>query len=286
MTEDRRTVWLDGRCVEARAAAVSLADLGFRAGVGLFETLRVIAGVPRWLAPHAARMRRSATQLGLPAPPSAAELGRAVATLVRKNDLPEAALRIVLTPGAGTAAGGERASPTVALELTPLPGDLGAGAARGVSAAASPHVRKAGSLLHRHKTLSRLEQYDSLGLVRRAGHWEAIFFTETGDLAEGCVSNVFLVLGGRLFTPSIETGILPGVARARVLALAALSGMNPREGRIEGALLGEADEVFLTNSLRGIVPVVQWAGHPIADGRPGPLSQRLRDALDRPVRGK
>ncbi|MGG6312089.1 aminotransferase class IV [Paenibacillus macerans] len=112
---------------------------------------------------------------------------------------------------------------------------------------------------------------------------EGLLLTAEGWLAEGIVSNLFFVQDGRLHTPDIGTGILPGITRALVLELAAEQGLAPEEGRYAWDRLLQADEIFLTNSIQEIVPVTallepgdsgkrETLMHTVADGQVGPIT--------------
>jgi branched-subunit amino acid aminotransferase/4-amino-4-deoxychorismate lyase len=96
-----------------------------------------------------------------------------------------------------------------------------------------------------------------------------------GDVAEGAGSNVFLVKDGVLVTPPLSAGILAGVTRAVVLERAAVLGVPRREAVVHVPELLAADEVFITSSLKELVPVRSVDGVTIGGGRPGPLTRRL-----------
>ena len=113
---------------------------------------------------------------------------------------------------------------------------------------------------------------------------EALWETPTGELAEGSVSNVFVVLGDELWTPPVDTPVLPGVARDVVLGLARAAGVKVREEPLAVGKLESAAEVFLTNSVMEVLPVVQVERWKIADGTPGRVTQGLRAGYAEAVR--
>jgi len=116
----------------------------------------------------------------------------------------------------------------------------------------------------------------------RKGAVEALWFTTANRLAEGCFTNVFLVTGGRLRTPPRDTPVLPGVTRRAVLDLAAeldIPADEETELFIDDLL--DADEVFLTASTMGVVPVVRVEAGRVGDGTVGPVTKRLMDAVNR-----
>ena len=107
---------------------------------------------------------------------------------------------------------------------------------------------------------------------------DALWFTTENRLAEGCISNVFIVSKGVLRTPPLETPVLPGIARACVLELAAARELETREEPLTINELLDADEVFLTNTIMRVMPVIRVERKDIAEGKVGPITQRLLDA--------
>ena len=97
-------------------------------------------------------------------------------------------------------------------------------------------------------------------------------------MAEGSSSNIFLVNGGMLVTPPLESGVLPGITREVVLQLAQSLGIKAIERQVEAGELVEAEEAFLTNSILEIMPLTRLAGKTITSGKPGALTQRLMSA--------
>jgi len=118
----------------------------------------------------------------------------------------------------------------------------------------------------------------------RDGADEALFLNEKGALTEGTVTNVFLVSGGKLSTPSLESGLLAGIARADVLDLAVQLDITVRQDEVLPQALLDADEAFLTNSLMEVMPLTRVDGHAIGAGVPGPVTQRLMQAYREMVR--
>ena len=103
---------------------------------------------------------------------------------------------------------------------------------------------------------------------------ECIFLNTSGYLAEGSKSNLFLVRGGVIYTPSVECGLLPGITRRRVMELLNRQGIEVREGKYRVEELYESDEVFCTNSLMEVMPVVKVDEKVIGGGIPGPMTRR------------
>ena len=131
--------------------------------------------------------------------------------------------------------------------------------------------------LARHKSLNYWSRRLAFEEARRRGADEALFSTPDGRIWEGSRTNLFLVRDETLWTPGLEGPIVPGIMRGLVLELAPALGLAIREGDLSGHDLDEAEEVFLTNAVRGIIPVARASGRVFE--APGPWTRRLRDAL-------
>jgi branched-chain amino acid aminotransferase len=114
--------------------------------------------------------------------------------------------------------------------------------------------------------------------ARAAGCDEAILLNERGYLAEGSTTNIFLVSNGGLITPSLESGILPGITREVVLEIARASNIKTLERRVRLKELAETEEAFVTNSVLEIMPLTWLEGKPIGSSKPGELTKRMRAA--------
>ena len=131
-----------------------------------------------------------------------------------------------------------------------------------------------------HKTLNYYPRILALNAAHRKGAGEALWFTVDNRLAEGCISNVFLVKDSTLFTPPIETPVLAGVARKTVCQLAIAEPVKLVEKNLFISDLLEADEVFLTNVIMQTLPVTSVEAHTVGDGKVGPITKRLIRSFD------
>jgi len=272
-------VWLNGRLVEAARARVSALDRGLLHGDGLYETWRTYGGEPFAVAAHLRRLAAAARRLALPVPGDAAVWVRRSRLLVRQNRLPDAAVRLTITRGdTGEAIVPERrAPPTVLLLVRPLPADLARRQRDGVRAVLLPFPRDASAPWGGLKLLGHASAVAGrmLAASRRAD--EGLYVTPTGDVTEGTTSNVFAVFGRTLVTPPLGAGILAGVTRAMVLALARRARLGVREATLPTRSLGRADELFLTASTVEILPVVRLDGRRVGTGAPGPVTRVLQE---------
>ncbi len=129
------------------------------------------------------------------------------------------------------------------------------------------------------KSLNSLENVLGRREAAAAGADEGLFFNIRGDLAEGTVSNVFLMQeGGRLVTPPVGSGLLPGITREIVLAVGGALGLTVSEEAVARHDFQSAREVWLTNSLLEVMPLVSLDGVPIGHGRPGEIAFKARQA--------
>jgi branched-subunit amino acid aminotransferase/4-amino-4-deoxychorismate lyase len=129
------------------------------------------------------------------------------------------------------------------------------------------------------KTLSYAANLVGLEEARRRNADEGLWLNTRGHLAEGCASNLFVIMGRALFTPGVGEGILAGIVRGVVLRAAGEIGLPVHEGRLRVRRLERAREAFLTSSLRGVRPLVAVDGRPVGSGRPGVVTRRLAERV-------
>jgi branched-chain amino acid aminotransferase len=276
-------VWINGRVHGRAEALVSAFDHGFLYGDSIYETVRTSHGRPFLLDRHLARLRRSATSIELGLSQDDATLGRAIDAALTAAANPESALRIVATRGIGDIGYGRElcASPTVLIYARPLASIRDPALRAGIDAsilevrrndrrAVSPSIKSSNLL---NNILGARE-------AQKKGAYEGIMLNHEGDVAEGTMTNVFVVRSGRVETPPESVGILPGITRGFVLDLAHQAGIPAGEARFGAADLLAADEAFFTGTTRGILPIVKVDGRAIGNGRPGPLTTRLTTLFD------
>jgi branched-chain amino acid aminotransferase len=263
-------VWIDGRLVAPDAAAVSVFDHGFTVGDGVFETVRVIRGLPFALGRHLARLHRSADRLGLVVPAADADLRAVVDAVLTAAGLASARLRITVTAGVSPLGSGRAgATPTLVVAAGPLepwPPET--------TAVTVPWPRNERSAVAGAKTTSFAENVVALAEAHKVGAGEALMPNTAGELCEGTGTNVFVVLEGRLLTPPLLSGCLAGVTRELVLELLP----DADEETIPMAALAGAEEVLLTSSTRDVQPLRALDGRPLP-GTDGPFGRRARAAI-------
>jgi branched-chain amino acid aminotransferase len=271
-------VYLNGKLIPRRQAAISITDYGFLYGYGLFETMRAYNGEVFRLEDHLKRLSASAKILGLPV--KTGELKSAVTRTIRANRLASARVRLAISAGEGemNADPATCQSPTVliiAQKYTPYPQSV---YERGLRAVVSSIRRNTGSTLARLKSASYLESMLARQEARKAGVEEAICLNDKGFLAEASMSNIFIVSKGLLRTPGQDSGILAGITRKIVLELASQLGIPSREEDIRPDELSEAEEAFLTNSLIEVMPLTEVEGRKIGSGKRGAVTGAILKA--------
>jgi len=271
-------VHLDGRLVEEADARVPVSDRGLLYGDGVFETMRACGGRIFRLEAHLERLERSALLAEFEGLPARGVLASDLQALLQANGLREARLRLTLTRGAGRPGDYVQAAgpPTRIATAAPFSGLDPRLHEEGVALLVSRRQAVPAEVLDAAiKTTSRLASVLARREAARAGAFEAALLDAAGNLTEGTTSNLFLVRDGRLLTPAIDGRALPGVTRAVVLEAAREAGIGADERPLPAALLGEADEVFLTNTSWEVLPVTRVDGRPAGRGRPGPVSLTL-----------
>lgn len=247
------SLWCNGQWLALDDFPSHASDRGLLHGLGLFETLLAVDGKPVFPQRHLARLRAASQRLGwkLDFP----DFRETVEELLVRNQLAEgrAKVRLTMTAGSGTlrdlSSGADRLVWMSAHSLEGPPTRL--------SVCISPWRRNAHSPLAGLKCASYAENLIALDHARRHGFDETLFLNTSGDLCEAATANLFLVKNGSLFTPSLESGCLPGITREVVIEFAARLGISCNQSTLTSAELEAADECFLTSSTRGIVPVTQ-----------------------------
>jgi len=273
-------VYVAGDLVPAAEARISALDAGVLLGAGLFETLRTYGGQPFRLGAHLARLRASGEFFRIFVRETGAEITAAIARLLEANGLTDARVRLTATRGPLTAAVDDDEAPPATLiitagPMTPYPAEL---YEKGATVVVSDIRVSPDDPTVYHKTTGYLRNLLALRDAHRARATEALIFNTKGRLAEGSLSNAFIVSGGRLLTPPVEEGLLAGITRAAVLELAAEVGVPAEQKPLSAREVLDADELFLTNSIMEVLPVGRVERKEIGGGLPGPVTKQLAEA--------
>jgi branched-chain amino acid aminotransferase len=231
---------LNGELIAPEKATLPVTDRALTHGLGLYETLKLVDGVPVFFEEHVARLDLGLEELGLERPCSSAEMGAQICRLSAASDVPDGACRVLVT------AGPPQGKPGLLIQT-----DRRTFPARPLRVISYLGVRVRAQL----KAMTVMQSYLAQRAATAAGADDAILVDDEGHMFEGATSNMFLVRGGGLVTPPAEGAILPGVLRAKVEELASAHGIPVVEAVARVADLRVDDGMLLTSSVRGIVPV-------------------------------
>ncbi len=233
-------VSLNGRLVAEREAYVPALDRAVTHGIGLYETLKLTAGVPVFFDEQMARLHAGLELLEIAVPWDRATIAGWIVDLAAAGGVADRGCRVLVTAGAAWG------DPAVLIrnDVRPSP-------ARPLRVITYRGIRVSGAL----KAMTFLQSHLAQRAAAAAGADDAIFVDDEGRMFEGATSNIFLARGGGLVTTPAEGAILPGVMRAALERVAEVSGIPVVEASGRVAPLRGDDAMFLTSSVRGIVPV-------------------------------
>lgn len=265
-------IYLDGKFVSEEEAVVSVFDHGLLYGDGVFEGIRAYHNRVFKLHDHLVRLYESARTLAMEIPISLEEMQEVVIETLRRNNLRDAYIRLVVTRGKGDLGLDPRKCPKptifcIAASIQLYPEELyekglemvTVATRRNVSEACNPRVK---SLNYLNNIYAKIE-------ANLAGVPEAIMLNQEGYVAEATGDNIFLVKNGKIITPPIHAGLLEGITRNTVMELARAKGIEVIEKMFTRHDVYVSDECFLTGTAAELIPCVRVDGRPIGDGKPG-----------------
>lgn len=277
-------IYLNDRFVTEEEAVVSVFDHGFLYGDGVYETVRSYGPHLFMRDEHVSRLFRSAAEIGLTIPIPVKNWGDILHEAMRRNeigtDLRDAYLRITVSRGVGEIGLDPRlcSSPTIVVMAKPLVPPASHLYETGVNVIVASTKRNLPSALSPQiKTTNFLNNIQAKREAIAAGAFDSILLNWEEHLTECTISNVFFVIDGALRTPDLECGALDGITRMIVIRLAGGLNIHVEEGRYTVDQLYRADECFLTNTSMEIMPVTSIDRRPVGDGKPGPLTLKLRE---------
>lgn len=271
-------VYIDGKYCDEKNAKVSVFDHGLLYGDGIFEGIRAYNGRVFKLKEHIDRLFCSAKAILLDIPLSHAEIMKAVLDTCRRNKLRDCYIRLLVTRGVGTLGLNpnrckrpsviviadkiqlyasemyERGMPIVTVPTT-----------RNLHNAVNPAIK---SLNYLNNILAKIE-------ANIAGVEEAIMLNADGYVAECTGDNIFIMKGGKMFTPPLSAGALYGITRGVVIELARAAGIEVTEPNLTRYDMFNADECFLTGTGAELIPVIKIDGRVIGTGKPGLVTKSL-----------
>lgn len=275
-------VYIDGEYYPKEQAKVSVFDHGLLYGDGIFEGIRAYNGRVFRLDEHLKRLYLSARSILIDIPLSMEEMREAVLETLRRNNLKDAYIRLLVTRGKGDLGLDPRKCPkpaiiiiTDVIKLYPKETYedglklIIASTRKNSPDALSPRIK---SLNYLNNILGKLEAIN-------AGCAEAVMLDRHGYITECTSENIFLVKDGKLFTPTATVGILEGITRSVVMELCQKLGLEVNMSFLTAHDLYVADECFVTGTGAELIPVVDLCGRNIGTGKPGPVTKKLLESF-------
>ena len=273
-------IFLNGQFMPEEDAKVSVFDRSFLYGDGVFETLRLYNGKPFLLDRHLGRLAHSLGSLYIGDPYNFDQWNEHVRELIIRNSAKESILRIQVSRGVGkrgyTSSGNYSPTTVISLHDAPPPSDnntqLDLVTATGILTDHDP--------LSTLKTSNKLVNIIAMREAERAGAHDALLLNGKGFATETSSSNIFAILGTKLYTPPLNSGCLSGITRGYILELAIELGIGTTQEDLEYDQLKSCEGLFLTNSVREIQAVKSLDGEPI---RQSSLTVQLQQAYRQKV---
>ncbi|MFQ5482595.1 MAG: aminotransferase class IV [Nitrospinaceae bacterium] len=264
-------------------ARISVFDHGFLFGDSVYEVVTTHKGRPCFLEPHLIRLRQSARSLALEIPWSDEALTSEIERTLESAGNEESYIRLIVTRGEGEI----DLDPTTCTQpqylilVTPLKLYPSSYYEKGINVALVSIKRNQKEALNPGiKTGNYLNNVLAKMEANRSGADDALMLNHQGFLTECTTSNFFFFREGRVLTPSLKCGILAGITRDLILQLAHENGILVEQGEWPPEFLEQADEAFLTGTVKGVMPVTQLDGRVVGEGVPGPVTRRLMKLYD------
>ena len=283
---DEPLVYIDGEFYLKSQAKVSVFDHGLLYGDGVFEGIRAYSGSVFKLKEHINRLYQSAHAMMLQVPLTKEQMIEAVLETLRKNKMKDAYIRLVVTRGVGDLGLDPRKCPKATVIVITGAIVLHGNEAKenGITTFVS-WVRRhpVDATSHEIKSLNYLNSVMAKIEANMAGADEAIVLDKAGFVSEGVGENIFVVKNGKILTPPVCSGALPGITAQVVTKLAQKLGYEVVESNLTPYQLMNADEAFFTGTAAEIVPIREVNKRQIGDGKPGPIAKKLIAAFQKVV---
>ena len=259
-------------------AFISILDHGFLFGDSIYEVVSTNHGKPCFLDEHLERLFASASGISLNIPSSKNEIKDQIQTTLDAAGNSESSIRIIITRGVGEIDLDPSSclKPNIIILVKDFPQIPEEKYAKGISVALVSIKRNSrDSLNPAVKTGNYLNNILARVEAAKTGAEDAIMMNPWGQLTEATTSNLFFVIDGRLLTPDKECGILSGITRDKIIQLANENGMPLEEGKWPGEELLKAEEIFLSGTVKNIMPVSVLDNRPVGNGKPGPITRKM-----------
>jgi branched-chain amino acid aminotransferase len=289
---DELQVYIDGFYYPKSQAKISVYDHGFLYGDGVFEGIREYNGVVFKLKEHVDRLYRSAHAITLQIPLAKEELVKAVVETLRKNNMKNSYIRLIVSRGIGDLGLDPRKCPKPTIIIITDTIQIRAGNAKetGVTAMLS-WVRRnpVDATTHEIKSLNYLNSVLAKIEANICGVDEAICLENNGYIAEGVGENIFIVKGDEILTPPTSTGALEGITSEVVAQICEKLKIRLTIANLTPYMLFNADEAFFTGTAMEMIPIREVNKRQIGTGKPGPVTKLLmaefQKVIENPVNG-
>ena len=259
-------------------AFISIFDHGFLFGDSIYEVVCTNKGNPCFLDEHLKRLYASASGISLKISHSPTEIKKQIQITLDSAKNHESYIRIIVTRGVGEVDIDPSScfNPNIIILVKEIPQISIESYEKGISVALVSIKRNSrDSLNPAVKTGNYLNNVLARIEAKRMGAEDAIMGNSMGQLTEGTTSNLFFVKEGRLLNPIKECGILSGITREKIIQLANKNSIALKEGKWPSEELFKAEEIFLSGTVKKIIPVTVLDGRPVGKGIPGPITQKL-----------
>lgn len=270
--EQGKVICVNGSFMAAPEAVIPALDGGLLYGQGLFETILIKNGKPELLEQHLKRLAHSSRELSVALPFTQDELSGMLGETIKRSGCETGAARLTLTAGA------EGGKSNCIIHIRPLPYKR-EHYNKGFKAGFLSIQKNERSPLVGHKTTSYFENILARREARARGLDEGIFLNTLGQVAEGSVSNIFFVMAETVITPDMESGLLPGIVRGKVIEICRQKGIPVEERKVLPGELQACEEAFITNSLLGVMPLVNIHNRELGGAITGEITGLLMKEL-------
>lgn len=264
--------YFNGQFVEKDQIHISVDNVGFLRGYGVFEFFKVHGNKPLFMDDHLERLFRSAGGINLEVPLSREEIKEVVTQLIGKNQMPYSSIKIIVS-GGNSSDGFTPGKPEMIVLNAPF-----------TDQPASVYEQGASLMMYQyHRDFPHIKSLYYVTTVALQAEWKGkghvdVLYHDGQQISEVSRSNVFLFKDGKLKTN--EAGVLAGITRMHVLK-AAESHFHISIGPITLEEIFSADEVFITSTSKKVMPIVKLDERQIGDGKPGMYTHQMIEIFDR-----
>ena len=274
----KELTYFNGEMVESGAKVVSLDDRGYCFGDGVYEVVRVYNGRAFAFSYHQDRLYRSMREMDIPVRMPPDELQELHEIMIEQSEITDGYIYLQITRGVTPrhhAFERSKLEPQMYMFIKPITTDLGA-LQEGVKAITLPDERWARVDI---KTLNLIPNILAQTKAEKKGAYTAILVRD-GIVTEGATSNVFVMKDGVCYTHPADHHILKGITRQLVVTrVAPTAGITIIEREFDESFLKDADEIFFTDTIGGIIPITTLNREPVGDGKPGKAAKVLAEQL-------